>query len=107
VRPWLFRTFFGEYPSTLTALRIGPVVMLGTPCDFSGELSPAIDSAAAKLGLRSIITSFNGGYIGYITRDEFYDRDHYETQIMNWFGPGNGAYLSEDMIKMMSILSDR
>lgn len=106
VRPWLFREFFGEYPSSLTALRIGDVIMLGTPCDFSGELTHPIDSAAQQLGLRLMVTSFNGGYIGYITRDRFYDRDHYETRMMNWFGPGNGAYLSEDLIKMMTALSD-
>jgi neutral ceramidase len=106
VRPWLFRAFFGDYPSSLTALRIGDVIMLGTPCDFSGELTHPIDSVAQHLGLRAMVTSFNGGYIGYITRDKFYDRDHYETQIMNWFGPGNGAYLSEDLIKMMAALSE-
>lgn len=107
VRPWLFRSLFGEYPAFLTVLRLGDVVMLGTPCDFSGELMPPIDSAANSHNLRAMVTSFNGGYIGYITLDKHYDRNHYETRIMNWFGPGNGAYLSESMIRLISEVSDR
>src|SRR5690606_7045874 len=33
VRPWLFRKAFGTYEPRLTALRIGDLVMMGTPCD--------------------------------------------------------------------------
>lgn len=107
VRPWLYRTFLGEYPSSLTALRLGDVVMLGTPCDFSGELMPPIDSAVARHGMKVMVTSFNGGYIGYITLDRHYDRNHYETRLMNWFGPGNGAYFSESMMEMIEAVSHR
>lgn len=107
VRPWLFNAVFGKYPAYLNALRIGNVVMLGTPCDFSGELMPAIDSAAERHGLDAVVTSFNGGYIGYITRDKWYDIDHYETRIMNWYGPGNGAYLSECLISMIDLVDER
>ena len=39
IRPWLFRSAFGEFPVYLTALRLGDVVMLGAPCDFSGEFT--------------------------------------------------------------------
>ena len=99
--PWWFRSLFGEYPAYLTVLRIGDLVLLGTPCDFSGELTGPIDEAAARQGLRAMITSFNGGYIGYITKDEHYDEDHSETRLMNWYGPGNGQYLSECMIQLM------
>lgn len=105
IRPWLFRSVFGTYPSYLTALRIGDIVMLGTPCDFSGELTPAIDAVANQHGLRAMVTSFNGTYIGYITLDKHYDVNHYETRLMNWYGPGNGSYLSECMIEMLEALS--
>lgn len=107
VRPWLYRTFIGEYPSFLTVLRIGDVVLLGTPCDFSGELMPPVDSAAAAHDMEAMVTSFNGGYIGYITLDKRYDRDHYETRLMNWYGPGNGAYFTESMIRMIEAVSDK
>ena len=42
-----------------------------------------------------MITSFNGGYMGYVTKDEWYDEDLYETRTMNWYGPYNGAYFEE------------
>ena len=106
IRQWLFKSAFGMYPSTLTALRIGNVVMLGTPCDFSGELTTPLDSVAARHGLKVLVTSFNGSYIGYITPDKHYDIDHYETRIMNWYGPGNGAYLSECLMTMLKAVNE-
>lgn len=105
VRPWLFRTAFGTYEPMLTALRIGDLVMLGTPCDFSGELMRPLDSLASAKGLHAMVTSFNGNYIGYITRDSWYDVDHYETRLMNWYGPGNGAYMSRSLMQMMEAIS--
>jgi neutral ceramidase len=106
IRPWLFRTAFGEYPAHLTALRFGDLVMLGTPCDFSGELTHALDSVAAQAKLHTMVTSFNGGYIGYITVDQYYDRNHYETRLMNWYGRGNGSYLSFCLRKLIEAVSD-
>lgn len=100
VRPWFFKAAFGEYPNYLTALRWGNVVLLGTPCDFSGELTAPLDSLAHLDGLHTMVTSFNGGYIGYITADQYYDREHYETRLMNWYGPGNGDYLTECLLKL-------
>jgi neutral ceramidase len=93
IRPWLFEKAFGDYPEFLSALRIGNLVMVGTPCDFSGEFDAQLDSLASKYGLQLMITSFNGGYIGYVTPGKYYDEDHYETQLMNWYGPGNGEYI--------------
>ncbi|MEZ0612057.1 hypothetical protein ACAW74_26340 [Fibrella sp. WM1] len=95
IRPWLFHAVYGDYPSDLKALRLGPVLLVGTPCDFSGELLPPLTQAARQQGLDLIVTSFNGGYVGYITPDAYYDKDAYETRVMNWFGPQNGAYFSE------------
>lgn len=95
VRPWLFYALFGKYPSQLTALGIGEHVLVGMPCDFSGELLPTLQQHAASQGKQLLLTSFNGGYIGYITPDKYYDLKKYETRDMNLFGPGNGAYFSE------------
>lgn len=97
IRPWLFHAVYGDYPSDLKALRIGPALLIGTPCDFSGELLPPLTLAAKQQGLDLMVTSFNGGYIGYITPDAYYEKDAYETRVMNWFGPQNGAYFSEMM----------
>ncbi|WP_170252509.1 neutral/alkaline non-lysosomal ceramidase N-terminal domain-containing protein [Adhaeribacter aerolatus] len=98
--PAMFYLVFGKYPATLSGLRIGDIVFIGTPCDFSGELvldlQPSLTSNQAKL----VVTSFNGGYIGYITPDKYYNLKKYETRDMNFFGPGNGAYLSE-MVRLL------
>jgi hypothetical protein len=106
LRPWVFRSVFGENEAFLTALRIGDVVMFGTPCDFSGEFSASIDSLAAELKMSAMVTSFNGGYIGYVTPEKYYDVDHYETRIMNWYAPGTGEYMKECLGKLMIAVSD-
>lgn len=103
VRPWLFYAIYGDFPSDLKALRIGNTVLLGTPCDFSGELAVELMPRATRDGVRLMVTSFEGGYIGYVTPDRYYDRQSYETRDMNWFGPYNGDYFKE----MMGGLLDR
>lgn len=94
IRPWLSEMLLGKSPVKLSVLQLGNTVFVGTPCDFSGMLTPPLYTAARQHGLNVCVTSFNGGYIGYITPDELYDLNAYETRIMNWYGPGNGAYLS-------------
>lgn len=103
-RHWLWSRLYGDYPNDVKALRIGNTVMIGLPCDFSGELMAELDNYATSKGKHLMITSFNGGYTGYITNDKHYNKEAYETRIMNWFGPGNGAYFSEIVKKMIDIL---
>ncbi|SOE23025.1 Neutral/alkaline non-lysosomal ceramidase, N-terminal [Spirosomataceae bacterium TFI 002] len=95
MRPWVFNWLFGDYPPFLKSMRIGNILLVGMPCDFSGELMKDLDNYAAKNGLQLIVTSFNGAYAGYITADQYFDMDNYETVTMNWYGPENGAYFSE------------
>lgn len=105
LRPWVFNWAFGDFPNYVKAMRIGNVLMVGFPCDFSGELIAEMSAYANQKGLKLMVTSFNGGYIGYITPDKYYERDTYETLVMNWFGPYNGAYFQEitrDLVDKMS-----
>jgi hypothetical protein len=102
VRPWLFYALYGDYPSDLKALRIGQTILLGTPCDFSGELAAELQPAARQKGLNLMVTSFDGGYIGYVTPDRYYNRETYETRAMNWFGPYNGDYFKEMMVGLLN-----
>lgn len=95
IRPWVFNWLMGEQEVGINALRIGDMVWIGTPCDYSAMLYSQSDSAAQKMGKNLIITSFNGGYVGYITPDEYYNENKAETQEMNWFGPYNGRYFRE------------
>lgn len=106
VRAWLFRSAFGEYNAFLTVLRIGDLVMLGAPCDFSGEFSASLDSLANEQGMHAMVTSFNGGYIGYLTPTAYYDMNHYETRLMNWYAPGTGDYVRDCLGKLMIAVSD-
>ncbi|MBC8084587.1 MAG: neutral/alkaline non-lysosomal ceramidase N-terminal domain-containing protein, partial [Hymenobacter sp.] len=65
MRPWLYGWLYGYYPSEIKALRIGNTVLLGTPCDFSGELVRDFDAVCRQKGVDLMVTSFNGGYVGY------------------------------------------
>lgn len=95
LRPYLFEMAFGKVSPEISILKINHLLLVGTPCDFSGELALPLYEYAKTKGLELIITSFNGDYAGYITNDEWYDLEKYETRTMAWFGPGNGAYFSE------------
>lgn len=106
IRPWLFSAALGEFPVYLNVLRLGDVVMLGTPCDFSGEFNSRLDVTAEHHHLQTMVTSFNGGYIGYVTPIQYYDVNHYETRLMNWYGPGTGEYMVECLDKMIVSVSD-
>ncbi|NIJ51377.1 neutral/alkaline non-lysosomal ceramidase N-terminal domain-containing protein [Dyadobacter arcticus] len=105
LRSWAFKQAFGEYPVFIKALRIGNILMVGMPCDFSGELMKELDAYAKTKGLNLMVTSFNGGYIGYITHDKHFDKDLYETKTMSWYGPYNGAYLQEVIKDIIDKLS--
>lgn len=104
LRPYLFNYAFGDEKAEISVLQLGKKLIIGTPCDFSGELAIPLYEYAKKRGFELIITSFNGGYIGYITEDKWYDLEKYETRTMNWYGPGNGTYFSEVIEKIIDAL---
>ncbi len=74
VRPWLFRWFFGHINPSITLFRLGDIVLVGMPADFSGMLYPAIRSGDWDV----MVTSFNGEYIGYVIPDAYYHLAHRE-----------------------------
>ena len=100
VSPWLFRAFFGELSPEITALRLGNVVLVGVPADFSGMLYPALEAD----DLDVMLTSFNGSYIGYIIPDEYYQLPHREARELNWFGPYTGSYVTETINAVLALL---
>jgi neutral ceramidase len=95
IRPWVFDFLFGDYDPKIRILKINNVLFIGTPCDFSGELMEDFNSLCKDKNITLIITSFNGGYIGYVNIDKYYDAPKAETRDMNWFGPYNQAYFTE------------
>jgi neutral ceramidase len=98
VRNWAFSSLVGPLQGELTLLQLGNIVLIGTPCDFSGEIfvNKKLETLAAQLGKKIIITSFNGNYTGYVTDDRYYEAgNEEEVMALNWVGPYFGEYYSE------------
>jgi hypothetical protein len=97
LRDWVFRSVIDPLRGELTYLKLNDIVLIGTPCDFSGELFVNHIQEVANLHNKNvIITSFNGDYTGYITEDSHYDTEKKEeVMTLNWVGPYYGFYFTE------------
>lgn len=83
------------------AVRIGRMVWVSTPSDFSGEYALQVKNAMAVKGFETVVSSFNGSYVGYIVPGRYFFMDEYEPKIMGWFGPNMGEY-SMDLIRHLT-----
>lgn len=101
LRPWLFNYLLGETNAHLDITQVGNTLMIASSGELSGVFYEKWEELAQSKGLNLIITTFNGGYIGYITPDELYDENFHEVREMNWYGPGNGRYFDEMVIKII------
>jgi hypothetical protein len=104
VRDWVFRLLFRKLNGDIRYLKIGNIILLGTPCDFSGEIlvRDSLDNIADHQNEKLFITSFNGDYVGYITHDDYYSRsDQEEVMAMNWVGPHYGTYYAQIVKKII------
>jgi hypothetical protein len=104
LRPWVFNNLFGETNAHFDLILLGNTLMISSSGEISGVFMETWEKYAKENGLNLIITCFNGGYIGYITPDEYYDEPLYETREMNWFGPYNGTYFDEIIKKLIDKL---
>lgn len=105
LRPWVFDAAFGETNAHFDIVRIGNVLMVSSSGEISGVFYKEWEKKAADRGLKLIITTFNGGYIGYITPDKYYNHHYHEVRDMNWFGPYNGAYFDEIISRIIGATS--
>jgi len=106
VRDWLFSALLGPLQADIKVMEIGDILLLGMPCDFSGELSVNnhLDQYAKNHGKSLFVTSFNGNYVGYITADDHYATcQHDEVKTMNWVGPYKGDYFTDLTKKIIMI----
>ncbi|WP_250419029.1 MULTISPECIES: neutral/alkaline non-lysosomal ceramidase N-terminal domain-containing protein [Pontibacter] len=92
--PWLFYNLFGKYPSFVTSLQIGDIILAGAPADYSGEFLPQLEQQASQQNQKLIVTGFNGGYMGYLLPSRHYNLDAYEARGMNFYGRWGGDYLT-------------
>ncbi|HZK97835.1 MAG TPA: neutral/alkaline non-lysosomal ceramidase N-terminal domain-containing protein [Prolixibacteraceae bacterium] len=88
----------------LQTLRIGNMVWITAPCDFSGEYALQIKNALAAKGFSANISSFNGSYVGYVIPGRYFYMDEYESKLMGWFGPDMGEYTVDLIRKMTDIV---
>ena len=66
--------------------------MIASSGELSGVFYEKWEQLAQSKGLNLIVTTFNGGYIGYITPDSLYDENFHEVREMNWYGPVLSSY---------------
>lgn len=85
----------------LQAMRLGKMIWITTPCDFSGEFAMQLKLALAADGYLCNVSSFNGGYVGYIIPERYFYLDAYEPRVMGWFGLNMGEYMM-DLIRQLS-----
>ncbi|MDN3668741.1 neutral/alkaline non-lysosomal ceramidase N-terminal domain-containing protein [Echinicola jeungdonensis] len=92
LRPWVFNGLFGDTNAHIDLVRIGNTLLLASSGEISGVFYEKWEKMAKAKGLNLIITTFNGGYMGYITPDKYYNRHYHEVRDMNWYGPHSGSY---------------
>ncbi|MEQ9413722.1 MAG: hypothetical protein RIF39_07820, partial [Cyclobacteriaceae bacterium] len=104
LRDWVFRALSRPLDAELTILQLGNVLLVGTSCDFSGELAVVeqLEALANQNNLKLIITSFNGDYTGYVTEDSHYSTsDDEEVMALNWVGPYFGEYYTKAISRII------
>lgn len=104
VRDWVFRGLFRKLKGDIRYMKIGNLIFIGAPCDFSGEIfvRDHLGALAEKSGNKLVITSFNGDYVGYITYDDHFGHsEQEEIMAMNWVGPHYGNYFSTIVQKIV------
>jgi len=78
--------------AVLQGMRIGNMVWVTAPADFSGEFALQLKNTLAAKGFDANVTSFNGSYVGYIIPGRYFYLDEYEPKTMGFFGPTMGDY---------------
>ena len=96
--------------SWMQAVRVGDVVFVGVPGDFSGEISASWKAWASARQCDLWTTSFCAGYAGYISPDRYYGEVlnekgnmAYETDQMSWAGPHQEAFFTELMHHLVGL----
>jgi len=90
----------------LQSLRINNLIWISTPGDFSGESALQIKKSLSCKGYESIVSGFNGSYVGYIMPGKYFYLDHYESKTMGWFGPTMGDYALELIERMNEVFHE-
>lgn len=107
LRPIVARKLFPDVGDVyVQAARINDLIWATAPSDFSGETAIVFKNAMYRKGLKTMVTSFNGGYTGYIIPCEYYHMDAYEPRLMNWFGPSYNPFVNHMLDVIIEKISE-
>jgi hypothetical protein len=95
----------GTNPIHIQGLKLNNLIWLALPYELSGEYGLDLKNALELQGYNSVLSSFNGQYLGYIVPQKYYYFDTYEARLMGWYGPSMGDYLMELNFKMANELT--
>jgi hypothetical protein len=96
LRPWVAQRLLGAREEcVIQAFRLNDVVWVSTPCDYSGELVLGLKDQLRARGADAVVTSFNGGYVGYVIPTRYYHLSGYEPRTMSFHGPNVADYFDE------------
>jgi hypothetical protein len=97
----------------MSSVRVGNVVFVSSPGDFSGEIASTWRDWAKPKGINLWVSGFSGEYVGYISPDRYYGElldskggMAYETGQLSWAGPhmeGFFTALMKHMVESMGI----
>ncbi len=90
--------------AVLQAIRLGSMIWITAPCDFSGEYALQLKNKLAVKGIDANVTSFNGSYLGYIIPGRYFYLNEYEPKTMGFFGPTMGDYTFDLINQMTNVL---
>lgn len=92
-------------PIHVQGLKLNNLIWLALPYELSGEYGLDLKNALELQGYNSVLSSFNGQYLGYIVPQKYYYYDTYEARLMGWYGPSMGDYLMELNYKLANELT--
>jgi hypothetical protein len=110
VSKFLFPILGIDNDGWMHAVRIGDLVLVGTPADYCGEISIDLKSRTQNRDADLWVLGFNGDYVGYISPDKYYyDKDEkggygYELGVMSWIGPDQEALTVSLITHMIEVL---
>jgi hypothetical protein len=87
------------------AVRVGDRILVGAPADFHGLLAEQIRDAAPPCV--TIVTSFNGDYVGYLLPEHYDSIPSYEPRRMSFLGPSAGTEFQAVFARMARFLAQK
>ena len=95
----------------MSSVRVGNVVFVNAPGDFSGEIASTWRDWAKPKGIELWVSGFSGEYAGYISPDRYYgellDKKGnmaYETGQLSWAGPHMEGFFTALMQRMVGAM---